>query len=124
MERGRVMGAPEHWVALSEHLTARQVHDAQGNAFDPRAVMCRLGPCIEAWLHGQKPLNRHFPSVAEVWAVYHDMAQELTREGHSPWPFPGQPPEQYNPGRHHNSHGTAAETADNTLAAEHGRRGQ
>ena len=54
-ERARIMGAPEYWAGMAcdaRGLTRRQILDAQGNSFDPRMIATRVGPHVEAWLHG------------------------------------------------------------------------
>ena len=117
------MGAPEHWAALAFHLTDRQVHDAQGNAFDPRALVCRIGPGVEAWIQGQDPVKHHFPSVDAIWHMYGELAAELTKEGLQPWPFPGRHPADYAVCGPRPAMDTATPVNHNP-AAEHGRRGQ
>ena len=124
-ERGRVMGAPEHWAALGQDLTARQLHDAQGNAFDPRALTRRIGPGIEAWIHGQDPPRHRFPGVDTAWHVFHHLAKDLASEGFQPSAFPGLHPTDFAANGPRPTMDTDDATSGNTPpAAEHGRRGR
>ena len=132
-ERARILGAPEYWAGLAQYLDRRGVHDAQGNAFDPRAVAQRIGPRIEAWLQGQDLPVAGYPSIAQVQARYNQEKQQVMADGHPAQPFPGwdagcyaplDPPSSLTVDEDEDEHNSGVEQHTTSLAAEDGRGGR
>ena len=90
-ERARTIGSTHYQRQLN--LTPRQLFDAQGNHFDPAAIMVRLFGTIRAWVSGQRPPAHSYPSPAEIHESYKRLKARLrSHDERIPTednPFPG-----------------------------------
>ena len=60
-------------------LTERVLYDAQGNSFDPPAVMIRMGEGIRQWSHGEGPPRHTYEAPSRVQLVFRTI-RNYTRE--------------------------------------------
>ena len=63
-------------------LPARDLYDAQGNAFDRLIVGLRLGPLVQDHLADPDPARHHFPDADALCALYQATADAI----HHQWP--------------------------------------
>jgi len=67
-ERGRAMGMMAYLEELE--LEERVLYDAQGNSFDPQAVMLRLQPGVLGWTRGETGARHVYPSASAVHGAF------------------------------------------------------
>lgn len=54
-------------------LTTTAAYDAQGNAFDHRAVAARVGPAVRTWLGGGELPQARWPGVLTLRRLFADV---------------------------------------------------
>ena len=126
-ERGRAMGMAVYLDELG--LCETELYDAQGNSFDPQAVLIRVQQGLVAWMNGAE-LERHvFPGIAVLREEYTKVSAYVQGRGLTgcDHPFPhdlrdylmaSERPTQWS------TTPTLATEGGNPAAAEHGRGAQ
>ena len=87
-ERGRAMGMMGYLEELE--LSEQDLYDAQGNSFDPQAVLLRMQKSVADWARGEDLVRHEFPSAAsvnEAFAVVRDYVRMRVLNGVD-YPFP------------------------------------
>jgi len=67
-ERGRAMGMMAYLNELE--LGEQELYDAQGNSFDPQAVLIRLQSGVLGWARGDVVARHEYPMAAAVRDAY------------------------------------------------------
>ena len=71
--------------------TERVRYDAQGNSFDPQAVMIRLGEGIRPWSHGEGPPRHGYAAPSRAQVVFQTLHNYTKERGlpavESPYPY-------------------------------------
>ena len=92
-ERSRAMGVDAYMDALARcgPLSDRDIYDVQGDAFDPDAVLLRVGAPLLHWLRGGNLATYACPPILHCFAAHSRLLGALRRAGHVPPvtnPFP------------------------------------
>ena len=78
-ERARAIGMGAYLAALG--LSEQEMYDAQGNSFDPHAIVMRLRDGIRQWAAGG-PVGRHqYPSMDAVAGAFEDVKRYVSDRG-------------------------------------------
>ena len=77
-ERSRDIGRPEYLDSLQ--LGEQQLYDAQGNHFNPEAVVLAIGPLVWTWVdQGQLGMPQYL-SLEEVLEAYNSIYQHVRNQ--------------------------------------------
>ena len=78
-ERGRAMRMGAYLAELG--LNEQKLYDAQGNSFDPQALVVRMREGLRRWAHGEQPDRHAYPAMDTVARAFVNVRRYVADRG-------------------------------------------